>query len=93
MSRFHRRTVVVALLTLMPFLWAATGCQSAGAKKEPQTSTTSSGQGPADTMAQSDAERAKAAIDRDQQAQSGERRPYTPPPGPVVNQPPSGGRR
>lgn len=95
MNRNRHSARYAALLGAAALLWAAGGCQTGGKPPLPVETTASatSQPGAIDVLAQSDAERAKAAIQRDQQERAGQRRPFEPGSGPVVDQPRVGGRR
>jgi len=67
-------------------LGAVCGCQATSPKPEPATDGRACTE-PANVMAGSDAERAKAGIDRNQRDASGERRPNVPAAGRPVDQP------
>ena len=75
-------TIGIALLTL-----AVVGCQSSQRQTSTQPATAPAGEDARmeDALAGSDAERAKAALERDQRR--GELRPATPRRRPVVDQP------
>ncbi len=72
---------------------AASGCRQTERKHTTQTASSPSASQPVDAITRSDAERAEAAIERNQREMSGERRPTAPPAGRPVDQPRVGGRR
>jgi hypothetical protein len=78
----------VAWLTGALALSAVCGCQSTSPSREPASAGKPSSE-PTNVMAGSDAERAKAGIDRNQREKSGERRPFDPGAGRPVDQPPT----
>ncbi len=88
-----RKVTLGLAVSAAALLLAVAGCQSSERRSNQPTTTAPASSQPADVMAQSDAERAENAIDRNQQAESGERRPYQPPPGRPVDQPRVGVRR
>ena len=74
-------------------LGTLTACQSQQRQQSGPATQSSSSSEPTDVMAQSDADRAKAAIDRNQREQSGARQPRDHDRRRVVDQPSVGGRR
>jgi len=87
MKRTCGLVIGLGLLAVATLLAALSGCQTPGRGAEVQSRTSTQPAGPADAMARSDAERAKADIERNQREAAGERRPYRPQDRPVVDQP------
>ena len=98
MNRIRVAALCVMVLGATALLWTVAGCEKgSGAPRSPAVQTsapTSSESGPMEVIAQSDTERAKAAIERERRARESQRRPFDPGSGPVVDQPRVGsGRR
>ncbi len=97
MSRIRQSVVGALLCGAVLLIGVAFGCEPGGGKPAPATaqptSLATSRPGAIDVISQSDTDRAKAAIQRTERERAAERRPYEPPPGPVVDQPRVGGRR
>lgn len=89
-----RRAMYLAVLLSIPLaIGVMVGCQTTQRQDTAPTGTVSPGNEPANAMAQSDAQRAEKAIERDRQDQSGERRPTDRRDQRVVDQPPVGNRK
>ncbi len=93
MSRFRPATFWLALLAAAPLLCTAAGCQTAARHEGARAAATSHEPQPVDALTQSDAQRAKAAIESNQRDMSGERRPFERESGRPVDQPRVGDRR
>gem|GEM_PF-5901535 len=91
-----RRKGGLAVTLMVAALMAAanSGCQTGQRQVPPQTQPAARDErDPAQAMAGTDAERAKAALEKNKQTQSGERRPFQREERRVVDQPRIEGRR
>ena len=84
---------LAAIGSLLLALGGAWGCRPTDRRSGSEPTTAPGEQQPLDAIAQSDAQRAEAAIDRNQREMSGERRPFERPADRPVNQPRVGDSR
>jgi hypothetical protein len=89
-----RRALYLSALLGIPLACAlSVGCQTAPRQNTAPTGAVSPGNEPPSAIAQSDAQRAEKAIERDSQDRAGERRPVDRRDQRVVDQPPVGNRK
>jgi hypothetical protein len=93
MSRIAHIGLALTLLAAGAAFSAVSGCRQTERPSGVQAISAPAASQPVDAIARSDAERAEAAIERNQREMSGERRPNAPPEGRPVDQPRVGGRR
>ena len=93
MNRIRRTPLWLSLLGILPLLWVTVGCQNTPRQQGVQAAPDTAEREPVDVMAQSDAARAEAAIERDRREMSGERRPRDRRDRDVVDQPRVGRQR
>lgn len=92
MNTIHHSLRWLPTLSVAFLLFLSSGCQTPPQSDASPAVAAEPSQEPANVMAQSDTERAEAAIERDRQERSGQRRPFDRGHDRVVDQPRVGNR-
>jgi hypothetical protein len=93
MTRLRGTAIGLLMVGVAGLLLAATGCQQSQPRPSAHATSAPAATQPVDAITQNDAQRAAAAIERNQREMSGARQPYERPAEPPVDQPRVGGRR